>query len=153
VLSPFKLLLDRIAERCLALAAGLVASALETMHLKHQTEQQSELESLARRYDADGQPDLAEALRERVRRLDWENPMAQGERLLEQLRERTPAAEVSAEVHDDDAAQRDTTRRLTTKPRRPRPTEPTPDSSATPVSNNFHFPAIVSTPTTDQSAP
>jgi hypothetical protein len=61
--------LDRLAERFTALLAGLVSSRVEGLHAAAQAEQQSQLEDLARGYEADGKPAIANTLRERASRL------------------------------------------------------------------------------------
>jgi hypothetical protein len=61
--------LDRLAERFTALLAGLVSSRVAGLHAAVQAEQQSQLEDLARGYEADGKPDIAKELRERASRL------------------------------------------------------------------------------------
>jgi len=63
------LFLDRLAERFTALLAGVVSSRVEGLHAAAQAEQQSQLEDLARGYDADGKPEVAQALRQRAARL------------------------------------------------------------------------------------
>ena len=61
--------LDRLAERFAAIFAGLVSSRVEGLHAAAQAEQQSQLEDLARNYEADGKLDIAKSLRERATRL------------------------------------------------------------------------------------
>ena len=63
------LFLDRLAERFTALAAGLVSSRVEGLHAAAQAEQQSDLEDLARRYEAEGKTEIAAALRNRLLRI------------------------------------------------------------------------------------
>ncbi len=78
-------LFERLAERCLALAGGLLASTIETVCLRHQAEQQTHLEELARSFDSDGLPEVAAKLRERALHLTHHNPAATGETLLREL--------------------------------------------------------------------
>ncbi len=75
-------LLERLAERCLAIAAGLLASSIESACLRREAEQQNQLEELARTYEADGLPDIAANLRQRAHQLSHHNPAALGESLL-----------------------------------------------------------------------
>ena len=63
ILSSF---LDRLTERLIALTAGLVSSRVAGMHAASQAEQQSNLEDLARRYEAEGKTEIANALRHRL---------------------------------------------------------------------------------------
>jgi len=82
-------LFERLAERCLALAAGLLASKIEAACLRHEAEQQTQLEELARSFDTDGLPEVATQLRERARLLTHHNPAASGEKLLRDLKDST----------------------------------------------------------------
>ncbi len=66
ILSTF---LDRLAERLTALAAGLVSSRVEGLHAAAQAEQHSDLEDLARRFDAEGKTEIAAKLRQRLTRI------------------------------------------------------------------------------------
>jgi hypothetical protein len=61
--------LDRLAERLTALVAGLVSSRVATLHAADQAEQQSQLEDLARKYDAADKPHIAATLRQRANSL------------------------------------------------------------------------------------
>ena len=65
----FTTFLDRLAERMTALVAGLVSSRVTVLHAETQAEQQSQLEDLARQYEADGKPEIALTLRKRSTRL------------------------------------------------------------------------------------
>ena len=61
--------LDRLAERFTALLAGSMSARIEGLHAAAQAEQQSQLEDLARKYEADGKLEIAATLRERAVRL------------------------------------------------------------------------------------
>jgi hypothetical protein len=50
----FSVFLDRLAERFTAILAGVVSSRVESLRAEAQAEQQSQLEDLARKYEADG---------------------------------------------------------------------------------------------------
>jgi len=63
------LFLDRLAERFAALLAGSISSRVEGLHAAAQADQQSQLEDLARAYEADGKTDIAATLRRRAARL------------------------------------------------------------------------------------
>ncbi len=73
---------ERLADRCLALAAGLLASSIESASIRRDAEQQSQLEDLARSYEADGQTEVAATIRSRAQQLSHSNPAAQGESIL-----------------------------------------------------------------------
>jgi hypothetical protein len=77
--------LDRLAERFAALMAGLVSSRVEGLHAAAQAEQQSELEDLARQYEADGKPAIAQTLRQRAVRLTSTNLAAEALEVMQQL--------------------------------------------------------------------
>ena len=65
----FSLFLDRLAERFAALLAGSISSRVEGLHAAAQADQQSQLEDLARKYEAEGKTEIAETLRQRATRL------------------------------------------------------------------------------------
>lgn len=58
--------LERLAERFAALMAGVVSSRVEGLQAVAQAEQHSQLEDLARRYEAEGKHDIAATLRQRA---------------------------------------------------------------------------------------
>ena len=57
--------LERLADRLTVLVAGVVSSQVESFNARRLAEQQSELEELARRLDAEGKPEIAQGLRQR----------------------------------------------------------------------------------------
>ena len=77
--------LDRLAERFAAIVAGLVSSRVEGMTAVAQAEQQSQLEDLARQYEAEGKPEIAESLRNRAARLTSSNLASEGLEVMQQL--------------------------------------------------------------------
>ena len=77
--------LDRLAERFAAVVAGLVSSRVEGMTAVAQAEQQSQLEDLARQYEAEGKPAIAESLRNRAARLTSTNLASEGLEVMQQL--------------------------------------------------------------------
>ncbi len=79
--------LDRLAERFTALVAGLLSSRVEGLHAVVQAEQQSQLEDLARKYEADGKPEIAQTLRERALRLTSTNLASEGLQVMQQVTE------------------------------------------------------------------
>lgn len=64
--SRFSLFLDRLAERFAVLLAGSISSRVEGLNATVQADQQSQLEDLARKYEADGKTAIAATLRERA---------------------------------------------------------------------------------------
>jgi hypothetical protein len=79
--------LDRLAERFAALMAGLLSSRVEGLHAAAQAEQQSELEDLARSYEADGKHEIAQTLRGRALRLTSTNLAAEAVEVIQQTSE------------------------------------------------------------------
>jgi hypothetical protein len=79
------LFLDRLAERFAALLAGAMSSRVEGLHAVVQADQQSQLEDLARRYEADGKPEIAATLRLRAARLTSTDLAGQAVELVERL--------------------------------------------------------------------
>lgn len=74
--------LDRLAERMTALVAGLVSARVAGMHAEVQAHQQSELEDLARRYEADGKGEIAESLRRRSLRITSSDLAGEGTEIV-----------------------------------------------------------------------
>lgn len=58
--------LDRLVERFTAILASVVSSRVEGLRAEAQADQQSQLEDLARRYEADGKIAVAKSLRDRA---------------------------------------------------------------------------------------
>ena len=77
--------LDRLAERFAAVVAGLVSSRVEGMTAVAQAEQQSQLEDLARQYESEGKPEIAESLRNRAARLTSCKLASEGLEIMQQL--------------------------------------------------------------------
>ena len=75
--------LDRLAERFTAILAGVVSSRVESLRAEVQAEQQSQLEDLARKYEADGKITIARTLRERALRLTSTNLAGEGMDVME----------------------------------------------------------------------
>jgi hypothetical protein len=74
----FSVFLDRLAERFTAILAGVVSSRVESLRAEAQAEQQSQLEDLARKYEADGKIAIAKTLRERALQLTSTNLAGDG---------------------------------------------------------------------------
>lgn len=76
--------LDRLAERFAALMAGLLSSRVEGLHAAAQAEQQSQLEDLARTYEAEGKGEIAQTLRSRALRLTSTNLASEALEVIQQ---------------------------------------------------------------------
>ena len=70
--------IERLVERLIPIIATSFSSTVQTLHALGQAEQQSQLEEAARRYEADGKPEIAAALRRRAVELTSDNPASQG---------------------------------------------------------------------------
>ncbi|HQZ66941.1 MAG TPA: hypothetical protein PLY87_17745 [Planctomycetaceae bacterium] len=81
--SVFSTFLDRLAERFTAILASVVSSRVESLRAEVQAEQQSQLEDLARKYEADGKSSIAQALRERALRLTTGNLAGDGANVID----------------------------------------------------------------------
>jgi len=81
--SVFSTFLDRLAERFTAILASVVSSRVESLRAEAQAEQQSQLEDLARKYEADGKSSIAQALRERALRLTTGNLAGDGATVID----------------------------------------------------------------------
>lgn len=79
------LFLDRLAERFAALLAGSISSHVEGIHAAAQADQQSQLEDLARAYEADGKTEIAATLRRRAARLTSPDLAAEAVEVVERL--------------------------------------------------------------------
>ena len=76
--SLFSTFLDRLAERFTAILASIVSSRVEGLRAEAQAEQQSQLEDLARKYEADGKIAIAKTLRERALHLTTSDLAGEG---------------------------------------------------------------------------
>ena len=65
--------LDRLVERFTAILASVVSSRVEGLRAEAQADQQSQLEDLARKYEADGKIAVAKSLRDRAAALTSSN--------------------------------------------------------------------------------
>ena len=81
----FTVFLDRLAERMAALLAGLVSTRIESFHAEAQADQQSRLEDLARKYEADGKTEVAAILRQRSIQLTSTNLIAEAGQVLDHM--------------------------------------------------------------------
>ena len=87
---PINEALNRLAQRCLALAAGMLATTIESLQIVHQAETLQQLEDTASRFENEGQPEIAQQIRERTKALATDDPAARGEALLRQLSDVIP---------------------------------------------------------------
>jgi hypothetical protein len=71
---PIDVLLEKLAERCISTAAGMLATTIASMQLSHDVRRQQQLEELAKDLEAQGLTDLARLLRERAHLLTVEQP-------------------------------------------------------------------------------
>ena len=76
---------NRLVERVIPVVGTLFSSAVETVHALGQAEQQSQLEEAARRYEADGKPEIAATLRSRATDITSDNPTSQALRICENV--------------------------------------------------------------------
>lgn len=95
------LFLDRLTERLTALLAGLIGSRMEAFHSVAQADQQSQLEDLARQYEADGKPEIAGTLRQRAARLVSTDLAVEAVEIVQRLTDETSR---SAGNHDEGSA-------------------------------------------------
>lgn len=79
--------LDALRNRIVASVASAIGSTFSTYRLAQQAEQQSFLEDLARRYEAEGKQTLAEQLRSRAHNLGLDDPVAEGTSIFENILE------------------------------------------------------------------
>ena len=77
--------IDRLVERLIPIIATSFSSTVQTLHALGQAEQQSQLEEAARRYEADGKPEIAAVLRRRAVELTSDNPASQAVDMYENI--------------------------------------------------------------------
>jgi hypothetical protein len=77
--------IDRLVERLIPIIATSFSSTVQTLHALGQAEQQSQLEEAARRYEADGKPEIAAVLRRRAIELTSDNPASQAVDMYENI--------------------------------------------------------------------
>ncbi len=77
--------LDRVVERVTVLVTGVVSSRVEGLQAVVQAEQQSELEDLARQYEAEGKLEVAQTLRQRAGRLTCNNLAGEADDMMRQV--------------------------------------------------------------------
>jgi len=97
---PINEALNRLAQRCLALAAGMLATTIESLQIVHQAETLQQLEDTASRFENEGQPEIAQQIRERTKALATDDPAARGEALLRQLSDVIPIRAIATAETD-----------------------------------------------------
>ena len=86
----FHSFLDRLVERLTGVIAGVFSSRVEGLRAEAQAEQQSQLEDLARKYEADGKIAIAQTLRQRTLNLTSSNLASDGVKVIELVVNETP---------------------------------------------------------------
>jgi hypothetical protein len=128
--------LDQLTERFAALLAGVISSRVEGLRAVTQAEQQSQLEDLARRYEAEGKPEIAATLRKRALSLTSNDLAAEAIEVMERTAGEHPLLDGPA--GNNPPALPDFT---TTEPKSRRKSPKSPPSQF-PTSNAFmQFPA------------
>ena len=92
--------LDRLFERLTGLMASFISSHAQRFQAEIQAEQQSELEDLARRYEADGKPQIAASLRQRAARITSIDLAEEGAETIDRVSEQ-PALPAPVERSGD----------------------------------------------------
>lgn len=119
---PINEALSRLAQRCLALSAGMLASTIESLQIVHLAETLQQLEDTASKFESEGQPEIARQIRERTKVLAMDDPAARGEALLRQLSDGIPTRAIASNETvgpsslSDDSVQR----RLAGRAKRPK---------------------------------
>ena len=107
--NPIRFLFQQLTERIFGLIARSIGRTVSLSSTIYEAEQQSALEDLARRYEADGKPFLAEQLRTAAKDIAQQDPAHEGAELYQRLSAEAPATLSLPEISSD-----------TAKPRRPR---------------------------------
>ena len=76
MLNPIRILLERLAERCISLSTRMLATTIESLHISHYVEQHQQLEELAKELESQGLVDLASTVRDQAKRLLANQPVA-----------------------------------------------------------------------------
>jgi hypothetical protein len=77
--------LDGLRDRIVASVASVVGSTFSTFRVAQEAEQQSYLEDLARKYEAEGKPALAEQLRSQAKCLSMDDPAAESQLVMQNV--------------------------------------------------------------------
>lgn len=102
MLKYVQVFLDRLAERLVVVASRLVASSVDSLHATQQAAKQSQLEDLAREYEADGKLEIAATLRGRAMQLADASPAEEAMATLKSVVEDPRALAFSPDAHADD---------------------------------------------------
>lgn len=85
--SLIKLFLDKLSERIFSLIGSSIGTAATTYHAVQQAEQQSMLEDLARKYEAEGKEEIAAQLRQQASTIATGDPAVAGKLILKKVAE------------------------------------------------------------------
>ena len=133
--------LGRLAERCLALAAGMLATTIEAMQITHLSATIQQLEDTASRFESDGQVEIAQQIRMRAKSLSMDDPALRGEMLLRHLADGIQIRGISHSDTSSPESLGDETapRRQAGKGKRPK-TIPAPEMNEAPQNGELFFP-------------
>jgi len=88
----FTAFLDQFVRRIAALVVGMVSSRVEGLQAAVQADHQSQLEDLARKYEADGKMEIAANLRKRAARMTSSDLASEATEIFECLSADSPTA-------------------------------------------------------------
>lgn len=118
--------LNGLRDRIVGSVASLIGSTFSTFRAAQEAEQQSFLEDLARRYEAEGKQALAEQLRSRARHLCIDDPAGEAQAVIHNVLNDShslPAPPHDPSQSENTSGNRSPERQLT-KPRRKKTTTP-----------------------------
>lgn len=124
--------LDGLRDRIVASLASVVGSTFSAFRVAQEAEQQSFLEDLARRYEAEGKPTLAEQLRCRAKTLSMDNPAAESQPVFENIladKRRFPALPDAVESTPDHTENGEAKQRKVKSKRTRKSSQPVDDAS------------------------
>lgn len=124
-MNPIRVLFDRLTERLFGVISSHLGNAVSAYRIVCASEQQSQLEDLARQYEAEGKQQLADEVRAQAAAISGSDPGSDGARVLERLTGPTQLPGLP-EVSDSPPAPVAEPRR----PRRSRRCKPTEDPQA-----------------------
>jgi len=119
--NPIRFLFERLTERIFGVIGSNIGTAVSTYRVACQAEQQSVLEDLARKYEAEGKQLLADQLRTQAASIQSRDPAQDGADVLDHFGCHTTTPQLT-EVKPEDSSPPEKTRRK----RRSRLSEPTP---------------------------
>ncbi len=83
--NPIRFLYERLTERIFGLIASSIGNAVSVSRIACEAEQQSALEDLARKYEAEGKQQLADQLRTQAAAIQSLDPASDGAGVLNRL--------------------------------------------------------------------